>query len=72
MLIFSRLAVITNTDDDHCKILMQRRAKADRKCDALRNYNLIPIGSTAAVEREYTGLWSHGTIVEKGDKKQND
>ena len=31
--------------------------------DNARNYDLVSIGSTAAVQQEDGGVWTHGTIV---------
>ena len=36
-------------DDENNETLVQRQAKVDRNYDIIRNYNSIPIGSTAVV-----------------------
>ena len=59
----------TDNSDEHNETLVQRQVRADRNYDTLRNYNSIPVGSTVVVLREDGGLWTYGTIVDKGGQK---
>ena len=52
MPIINRPPTNTNNDDEHYKTLAEIQTEADKNYDTLRNYNSIPIGSTAAVQRE--------------------
>ena len=43
------------------------QSKTDTNNDASQVFVSIPIGSTVAVQWEDGGLWTHGTIVGRGD-----
>ena len=68
ILILSRPPIHANSDNYHHETLVEIKSKAVRNYDTLRNYNSVPIGSTVVVQRQDQGLWTHGTIVEKGDQ----
>ena len=46
---------------------MQRQGKNDPNNDSSQVFVSIPIESTVAVQEEDEGLWTHGTIVGKGN-----
>ena len=60
-----------NDSEIHSK-LVHRQHKSDRYNDASPIFASIPIGSTVAVQQEDGGLWTHGTIVGKGDPSHHD
>ena len=72
MLKLNRPPINTNNDDDHYKTLVEIQSKAGKNYDTLRNYNLIPIGSTVVDQSEDKGPWTHGTVMGKEDNNHND
>ena len=72
MWVMSRLSINAYNDDDHNEALVERQRKAHKGYDTVRYYNSIPIGSTQVVQYEDGGLWTHGTILDKGDCNHND
>ena len=52
-------------DDNHYGKLMDRQHKNDN--DTLPVFSYNPIGSAVAVQQEYGGLWTHGTVVNRGN-----
>ena len=46
--------------------------KDDKNKGTPKNYVSIPIGSTAAVQPEEGGLWTHGIIEGKDDQNHHD
>ena len=43
----------------------------DKKYDTARNYDLFSIESTVPLQWDDGGLWTHGTVVGRGDHYQN-
>ena len=72
MPVINSAPVNTSIDDDQCEALVERQEKADKNYATLKNYNSILIGSPAAAQCEDRGLWTHATIIEKGDHNHND
>ena len=60
-----------NDDKNHSK-LVHRQHKNNRYNDNSPIFASIPIGSTVVVQWEDGGLWTHGTIVGKGDPNHYD
>ena len=50
--------------------MLKRQTKNYMKYDTAKNYTLLPIGSTVAVQRD-SNRWAYGTIVGKGDYNHN-
>ena len=71
MPIINRLPVKLDNDDEHSEALVNRQAKNDKKYGTARNYDLFSVGSTVAVQQEKGGLWTHGTVVGRGDHNHN-
>ena len=67
MPMIDRKPVSVDNDDEHHKKLMDRQGKNDPNIDASQAFVSIPIGSTVMVQWEDKGLWTHGTIVGKGN-----
>ena len=68
MLILNRPLINTDNNDDHYDKSVERAGKADKNYDTLISYNSILIGSTVVFQREDGGPWTHGPIIDKGDK----
>ena len=51
---------------------MEGQIKADKNYDTPQAYNSILIGSTVMVHSEDGGLWTHRTIIDKGDHNHYD
>ena len=68
----NRPLIGVNNNDEHYEALVKRQTKSDKNHDTSRNYALILIGSTVAVQWEDGGLWTNDTIVGKGDHNNND
>ena len=64
------LLISVNNSHEHYNALVKRQTQK-RNHDTSRNYALIPIGFTLAVQKN-VGLWTHCTIVGKGDHNHND
>ena len=64
--------ICINNDDEHYKELVKRQTKNDNNHDTSRNYALISIGSTVAVQWEDSGLWTYATIIWNGDHNHSD
>ena len=58
-------------DDEHHSKLINRHHKNNANNDASPVFAYIPIGSTVVVQQD-GGLWTHGTIVGKGDHNHHD
>ena len=71
MPIINRPPVNSNNDDEYCGTLVKRQTKMDKKHDTSRNNASIPLGSTAVIEHEDGGLWSHVTVVGRRDHKHS-
>ena len=67
MPVMDRQPINIDNDDKHHKNLMHRQAKSDQDSDTSKNFMSIPIGSTVAVQQEDGGLWTHSTVVGKGN-----
>ena len=67
MPVIDRKPVSVDNDDELHKKLTHRQGKNDPNNDTLQVFVSIPIGSTVVVQQEDGGLWTHGTIVGKGD-----
>ena len=57
-------------DDDHHIKLVERQRKNDN--DTSPVFSNIPIGSAVAVQCKDSSLWTHGTVVGKGDHNHHD
>ena len=62
-----RKPVSVDNDDEHHKKLKHRQGKNNPNNDTSQVFASNPIGSTAAVQWEDRGLWTHGTIVGTGN-----
>ena len=49
MPIINRILISIDSDDEFHKV--KRQTKNDKKYDTARNYSVLPIGSTVAVQR---------------------
>ena len=67
MPLIDRKPISIDNDDEHHKNLIHRQSKNDQNIDTLRIFVSIPIVSTVAVQWEDGGLWTHGTIIGKGN-----
>ena len=67
MPVIDRKPISVDNDDEHHKKLMHRQGKNDSNNDTSQTFVSIPIGSTVAVQWEDGELWTHGTIIGKGD-----
>ena len=56
-------------DDDHYGKLMDRQHKMTMIPPV---FSYIPIGSAAVVQQEDSGLWTHGTVVNRGSHNHHD
>ena len=72
MPVMDRLPINIDNDDEHHKTLMHRQGKNDCGKDTSKIFTSIPIGSTVVVQKEDGGLWTHGTVVNKGDHSYHD
>ena len=72
MPILTRLLINIHNDDEHHKAVVKRQTKMIKEHDTTRNYSILPIGSTVAVQREDSYRWTHGTILGKGDHNHLD
>ena len=68
----NRPLINTNNDDDHYETPVERKTKAGKSYDTLREYYSIPVGSTEVIQRDDGGPWTHGKIIDKGDHNHND
>ena len=57
-------------DDEHHSRLIDRQHKNNN--DASPVFASLPIGSAVVVQSEDGGLWTHGTVVGKGDHNHHD
>ena len=71
MPVVNRLETSIENDDEYHKVLVKRQTENDRNHDTLRNYALLPIGSTVAVQWGDGDRWTHGTVVGKGYHNHN-
>ena len=67
MPVIDRKPVSIDNDDEHHIKLMHRQSKNDSNNDASQVFASIPIGSTVVVQWEDGGLWTHGTVIGKGN-----
>ena len=65
--VIDRKLVSVENDDKHHKNVMHRQGKNNPNNDASPVFLSIPIGSTVVVQWKDRGLWTHGTIVGKGN-----
>ena len=68
----NRIPISIDNDDEHHKALVKRQTKNDKNHDTTRNYSILPIAFTVAVQREDGDRWIHGTIIGKGDHNHHD
>ena len=59
----NRPLIDVNNNDEQYEALVRTQTKNDKNHDTSRNYTLIPIGSTVAVQEEDGVLWTHGSKV---------
>ena len=67
MPLMDRKPINIDNDDEHHKNLMHRQGKNDWNNDTSKIFMFIPIGSTLVVQWGDGGLWTHGTVIGKGD-----
>ena len=67
MPVIDRKPISRDNDDKHHSKLVHRQHKNGINNDASPVFASIAIGSTIAVQQEDGGLWTHRTIVGKGD-----
>ena len=72
MPVIDRKPIGRDNDDKHHSQFIHRQHKKGTNNDASPVFASIPIGSTIAVQWEDSGLWTHGTIVGKGDHRHHD
>ena len=58
MEIINRIPISVDNDNEHHTALVERQIKNDKKYDNARNYWILPLGSTAAVQREDGDRWT--------------
>ena len=72
MPVIDRKPIGRDNDDEHHNKLIHRQHKNGKNNDASPVFASIPIGSTVVVQQDDSGLWTHGTIVGKGDHNHHD
>ena len=65
--IINILPVNSNNDDEHYEALVTRQTRNDKNYDTSRSYDSFSVVSTVVVQWEDGGLWTHGTVVGRGD-----
>ena len=68
----NRLLINTDSDDEHHTVLVNRHHRNEQDIDTSKNFVSLPIGSTVVVQGEDRGLWTHGTIEDKGNHHHHD
>ena len=63
MPVINKMQISSDNDSAHCEVLVKRQIRNDKSYDTTRKYDLFLIGSTAVIQWEDGGLWTHGTIV---------
>ena len=71
MPVTDRKPLSVDNDGEHHKKLMHRQGKNDPNNDTSQVFVSIPIVSTVVVQWEDGKLWTHHTIVGKGDHKHH-
>ena len=66
MLVLDRKPIGRDNDDEHHCRLIDRQHNNNN--DASQIFASRPKGPTVVVQQEHGGLWTHGTIVGKGDR----
>ena len=72
MPVMDRVLINTSYDDVHHKVLVNRQCRNEEGKDSSQNFVSLSIGSTVVVQQEDRGLWTHGTIEDKGDHNHHD
>ena len=67
MPVVNRLPIGFDNGKEHHNALINRQYGNDKDNDTFKTFNPLPIGSTVAVQCEDGGLWTNGTIDEKGN-----
>ena len=67
MPIINRLPINSNNDDEDYEVLVTGQTRNNMNYETSRSYYCISIGSTVVVQQEDGGLWTHGTVVGRGD-----
>ena len=70
--IINRIPISIDNDDDHHEVLVKRQTKNYNKYETARNFSILPIGSTIAVQREDIDGWIQGTIIGMGYHNHHD
>ena len=68
--IINRTPIQYHYDDVHYDTLKQRQQWAD-KHDTHTDFTVIPVGSIVLVQREDSGPWMYGRVVDHGTKEHN-
>ena len=69
MPVLDRKPIDGSFDDKHHNRLIDMQHRNNN--DASPIFASIPIGSTVVVDREDSGMWTHGTVVGTGDHNPN-
>ena len=67
MPVVNRLPIGSNNDEKHHNALINRQGRHDKDDDTSKIFNPFIVGFTVVVQHEDGGLWTHGTIEEKGN-----
>ena len=67
MPIINRLPINSNNGNEHNKVTVTRQKRKDKNYATFRSYDSFSIVSTVVVHSEDGGLWTLGTVVERGD-----
>ena len=59
-------------DEDHYDTFKLREGMLLQNSDVLKEHIIIPAGSLVAIQREDVGSWTHGTLIEHGNKVHNE
>ena len=71
MPVVDNISINAHSDDDHCEALVADNVRITGHI-ILKYYNFIPTGSRVATQWEDQGTRTHGTIIDKGYKHNND
>ena len=62
----NKMPMLCDFDDNHYDALKQRQ-----QCAGKYNFTIIPLALTVAVQREDSGPWMDGIVVEHGTREHN-
>ena len=72
MPIIDRSLINTDNDDEYHIALVNRQYRNEQGIDTSKNFVSLPIGSTVVVQWKDGGLWTHGSIQDKGNQNHHD